>query len=181
MDDNKKPVYVKCPRCELNYILKKDKYCEVCKKEMKAGAIDDFEYDDFMDEEMELCPICKTNYLQDGETICSMCLEENSTSSKDEDVDWRTFVDKNDEDDDLDLLPVETDDEIDEELDSQFAEDLDDEFSDEEDELLGEDEFNDVDADFNDSLMDDDSLDDEEDEDDYYSDDEEDEEDDRRR
>lgn len=176
MDKDQKPVYVKCPRCELNYILKKDKYCEVCKKEMKAGAIDDFEYDDFMDEEMELCPVCKTNYLQDGETICAMCLEENSTNSKDEDVDWRTFVDKADEDDDLDLLPVEND-EIDEELDSQFAEDLDDDFAEDEDDLLGEDEFNDVDDDFNVSMIDDDSF-DEDDDEDYVDDDEDDDEDD---
>ena len=50
----KKPVYVRCPRCELNYIQKKDKYCSVCKSEMEAKKdyVDDFD--------LELCPICKT-------------------------------------------------------------------------------------------------------------------------
>lgn len=35
----KKPVYIRCPRCELNYIQKKDKYCSVCKAEMEAKKI----------------------------------------------------------------------------------------------------------------------------------------------
>ena len=32
----KKPVYIRCPRCELNYIEKKDKLCSVCKAELSA-------------------------------------------------------------------------------------------------------------------------------------------------
>ena len=61
---DKKPVYIRCPRCELNYCLKKDKYCSVCKAEME-GDKDAFS-DDF---ELELCPICKTNYIQPDEII----------------------------------------------------------------------------------------------------------------
>ena len=30
-----KPVWILCPRCELNYIKKADQYCNVCKKEVK--------------------------------------------------------------------------------------------------------------------------------------------------
>ena len=28
------PRYKKCPRCELNYILEEDDYCEVCRAEL---------------------------------------------------------------------------------------------------------------------------------------------------
>ena len=41
--------YIKCPRCELNYIVKKDKFCEVCKQEMKAGSLSIDEFDEFFD------------------------------------------------------------------------------------------------------------------------------------
>ena len=101
--------YIKCPRCELNYILKKDKYCDVCKAEMKAGCLDDNDLDE-LDEGLELCPICKVNYIQDDETMCASCQEEQleGTSNKDDEPDWRGFVDKaDDEDEELDLLPVE--------------------------------------------------------------------------
>ena len=35
MAKSTKPVWILCPRCELNYIKKADQYCNVCKKEMK--------------------------------------------------------------------------------------------------------------------------------------------------
>ena len=34
-----KNVYIKCPRCELNFILKKDKLCPVCKQEMREESL----------------------------------------------------------------------------------------------------------------------------------------------
>ena len=62
----KKPVYIRCPRCELNYIQKKDKYCSVCKAEMEAKR-------DYVDDiDLELCPICKTNYIQPDEIVCKL-------------------------------------------------------------------------------------------------------------
>ena len=38
--------YIKCPRCELNYIKRGEEYCAVCKAELKKGpqlifAVDD--------------------------------------------------------------------------------------------------------------------------------------------
>ena len=30
--------YKKCPRCEVNYILNDEEYCEICQLEMKEGA-----------------------------------------------------------------------------------------------------------------------------------------------
>lgn len=165
-----KQTYIKCPRCELNYILKKDKYCDVCKAEMKAGNVDDDDLEVFDD--LELCPVCKTNYIAEGETMCASCLEESLALHKDEDADWHDYIDKSapesevgtEEDDDLDLLPPSDVDEIDEELDSTFAKDLDedftDEFEDEEEADLGED---DLDLDIDDDLSDDDLLDDDDD------------------
>ena len=144
--------YIKCPRCELNYILKKDKYCDVCKAEMKAGCLDDNDLDE-LDEGLELCPICKVNYIQDDETMCASCQEEQleGTSNKDDEPDWRGFVDKADEEDEeLDLLPVEEDEEIDEELEGAFAKDLENEFDDEEEEDSDSDESLDYDDDFDD-------------------------------
>ena len=124
--------YIKCPRCELNYIVKKDKFCEVCKQEMKAGSLGMDEFDEF-EEDAELCPVCKVNYLIDGESICQSCQEEQSAYDKDEDIDWKSEVEKSsqaDEEEDLDLLPIEDNDDINEELQSAFSKDLDEDFMD---------------------------------------------------
>lgn len=168
----KKVEYIKCPRCELNYILKKDKYCEVCKQEMKAGAVDEYELEE-LEEGVELCPICKVNYLNDGETICAYCQEEKQAFDKDDSSDnWRSYVDKSgdssDEDEDMDLLPVEND-EIDEELDSAFSQDLDDDFADDLDDEDMDEDYMDDDDDFNDDDLDD--FDDDDDDDDDETDD----------
>jgi hypothetical protein len=58
--------WIKCPRCELNYIREGEEYCAVCMAELKKGpqlifAVDD---DDDMElEATELCPICHQNYI----------------------------------------------------------------------------------------------------------------------
>ena len=31
------PKYVKCPRCDLNYMLEGEEYCDVCKAELKKA------------------------------------------------------------------------------------------------------------------------------------------------
>ena len=41
MAKTSKNVYIRCPRCELNYIKKKDQYCDICKREMKLIESDD--------------------------------------------------------------------------------------------------------------------------------------------
>lgn len=165
--------YIKCPRCELNYILKKDKFCDVCKSEMKAGSLRESELEEFeMEEGMEICPICKVNYLSAGETMCATCQEEQGGVIKDDEPDWRGFVESADSsDEELDLLPVEDD--IDEELEGAFAQDLDEEF-DEEDEEEDSEEFEDED-DFGESDDFDDDDDDEDDDTEEYDDDEDDE------
>lgn len=168
--------YIKCPRCELNYIFKKDKFCDVCKSEMKAGILEESDMEDFeLEEGLELCPICKVNYISEGERMCSTCQEE-QTDIKDDEPDWRGFVDKADDNDDeeLDLLPIEEEDEIDEELEGAFAKDLEQEFDDDDD-LDDEDGVDDIDDDFSSAFDDSDDDDDmEEDEEDYDDDDDDD-------
>ncbi len=177
-----KPRYIKCPRCELNYILSNQDYCEVCKQEMKAGYQDEVELDEaLLDEEGALCPICKSNYISDeSKGMCDSCYEENSSiGDADDNVDWRNFVDKDVNEDELDLLPVENDDEIDEELGNTFAKDLDDDFNDNFDEDEEEfsdsfDEEDDFDDDEDDNFDDDDFDDDDDDDDDDEDDDDDD-------
>lgn len=167
--------YIKCPRCELNYIQKKDKYCEVCKSEMKAGILKESDLEDLeLEEGMEICPICKVNYLNEGETICSTCQEEQlSLNNKDDEPDWRGYVEKADVDDEeeLDLLPVEEDDEIDEELEGAFRGDLDDFDDEEEDDEEMDDIDDELDEDFDEEFDSDDEDEDESDEDDDFDDD----------
>ena len=175
-----KPRYIKCPRCELNYILSNQDYCEVCKQEMKAGYQDEEEIDELMMEEGSICPICKVNYITDeSKGMCDSCYEENSTiSDNDDNVDWRSFVNKDTtEDEDLDLLPVENDDEIDEELGNTFAKDLDEDFADNFDDEDDDEYSESVDDDDDFDETDDVDFDDEDDEDEDFNQDDDDDDD----
>ncbi|MEG2414112.1 MAG: hypothetical protein RSB61_05605 [Clostridia bacterium] len=64
------PKYIKCPRCELNWITPDQELCDVCKAELRIGGIELLE-----EEDETLCPICHLNYLESGEKICSECRE----------------------------------------------------------------------------------------------------------
>ncbi len=59
--------FIKCPRCELNYIKEEEQYCSVCKREMKGEAHDD---------PFELCSICNENPVMPGTDVCYMCYKE---------------------------------------------------------------------------------------------------------
>lgn len=59
--------FVKCPRCELNYIQEGEQYCSVCKREMKGEVKDD---------PFELCSICNENPALPGKDVCLFCLKE---------------------------------------------------------------------------------------------------------
>lgn len=69
-EDVKLAKYKKCPRCELNYILEDEDFCEICKQELKGIScnVDVDEEDD-----AELCPICGINFLNEGEKMCEAC------------------------------------------------------------------------------------------------------------
>ncbi|MCL2598668.1 MAG: hypothetical protein FWD76_02000 [Firmicutes bacterium] len=73
---SEKPVYVMCPRCELNFIEKKAGMCNVCKVE--NGLLDrSFLMPDDDDGGIEkICPACKINYIGEDEEICFLCEKE---------------------------------------------------------------------------------------------------------
>ena len=110
MAKSTKPVWILCPRCELNYIKKSDQYCNVCKKEMKLIEASE---DDIGD--LELCPICKINFVQNDQEICDSCKQELGivASEEDEDkevADWHKYIADDDSDDDDDFDDEDEDD-----------------------------------------------------------------------
>lgn len=59
--------FIKCPRCELNYIREEEQYCSVCKREMKGESHED---------PFELCSICNENRVMPGKDVCYVCYKE---------------------------------------------------------------------------------------------------------
>lgn len=160
----KKPVYVRCPRCELNYIDKKEKLCSICKAELSANK------ENFLgDLDLELCPICKTNYIQPDEIMCGTCLKDHQSEGE-VGTDWEEYLSRDedeiifDDEETGEMASVtELDDEIlDDDLDTGIGfddrlddgvlevlddEDLGDEFDDEDEEIEFEDDEEDEDFD----------------------------------
>lgn len=107
--EDKKPAYILCPRCELNYIKSKDKYCTVCKAEM--GLLDpSILLPD--DEEVgleKLCPICQVNYIGEDEEICFMCQKEREELKEKEKNDEWAELDGDDDDlnEPIGILPLD--------------------------------------------------------------------------
>ena len=75
-DQAERPVYILCPRCEINYIDKKDKYCAVCKKELGMDSSFTLLPDEEEAQVDRLCPVCHVNLLADDEEICFECKKE---------------------------------------------------------------------------------------------------------
>ena len=108
------PKYILCPRCELNYILEGDGYCDVCKAELKIGPQLMFSVEEENHEQI-LCPVCKMRYMSENDEMCEQCREdaEYKRSQLVEDVDiekdeeWRRFLD----DDEKDVLSTKGDEE----------------------------------------------------------------------
>ncbi len=97
--------YIKCPRCDLNYIRREQEYCDVCKAEMKGKKLlfANDEEDEGDAEATELCPICKQNYIRPDEEICKACREEAEAAREDDldmdkDEEWRTYLEDEKED-----------------------------------------------------------------------------------
>lgn len=161
--------YIKCPRCELNYIDgETQEYCDVCIAEMKGNKLqfadlEDEELEDELDAEAtELCPICGVNRIRYGEKMCEACAakseyEEEDDIDLDKDEEWKNYLD-----DDTEDLTVD-----DEELEEELKEELDGELDEEEendDDFFG-DEVDPL-SDLEDDDFDDDEDDDDEDDDD---------------
>ena len=68
---------VKCPRCDLNYILDTEKLCKVCLREMKGNHVED---------DMELCSVCNAAPALPGHDVCLSCLKEMSNGGSDQDI-----------------------------------------------------------------------------------------------
>ena len=124
--------YIKCPRCDLNYIDgEKQSYCDVCLKEMKGIKTDADELEEEEDSELatELCPICGENMMRAGDKMCEECRSkadiEEEEPDPEEDTAWRNYLDDDMDDTDTDL-------ELDESLEDEFAD---------EEELEEEEEF----------------------------------------
>ncbi len=119
--------YIKCPRCELNYIdADQQEYCDVCLKEMQGlPTVDELDEAD-EDAATELCPVCGENMMRAGEKMCEECRKkaqyEEEEPDPDEDDEWREYLDD------------DTDADLDKELGEDFSEDLDEADLDEEEE-----------------------------------------------
>ena len=74
---------VKCPRCDLNYILDTEKFCKVCLREMKGSHVED---------ELEMCSVCNEAPALPGRDVCLSCLKEMSDNTTDEDVEENAAV-----------------------------------------------------------------------------------------
>ncbi|MBR1925769.1 MAG: hypothetical protein IJ837_02815 [Clostridia bacterium] len=181
--------YVRCPRCELNYILKKDKLCSVCKKEVEAAyknGEDDGDIDLSLD--FDICPVCKTNYISEDEDMCAQCakardidraLHGDSMLFEEEDQDDYENDRLKDDDELGEMMGVTDSDDMDSDIgDLDLDIGLDDEmnFDDLNDDLEDDEEEDDFDDDDEDDFDDEDD-DEEEDDDDFDDDDEEEDED----
>lgn len=74
---------VKCPRCDLNYILDTEKLCKVCLREMKGSHVED---------EMEMCSVCNAAPALPGRDVCLSCLKEMTSGGSDESIEENTAV-----------------------------------------------------------------------------------------
>lgn len=160
--------YMKCPRCELNYIdADKQEYCDVCLREMK-GIVNDIDEEEEEEIPTEICPICGENMMRAGEKMCDECkkkaeLETEEPDPEEDDDEWREYLD--DDTDDLDEEMGKLDEAFNADLDesdkADEEEEEDEEYHDEEEDLdyvTGDEIY---------SLSDDDDDDDDKDDDDF--------------
>ena len=108
-----KTVYVKCPRCDLNFILKKDRMCAVCKQELADRSTN------YTDDSgtMGMCPICKVNYITEDESVCETCIGESDLSEDELDALYggvemgKDDDELTDDDEELEILSMEIEEE----------------------------------------------------------------------
>ena len=165
--------YVKCPRCDLNYILEGEQYCDVCKAELKLGP--QLMYADDEDKaEEKLCPKCKQVYIFIDEDMCENCRELNSYDDIEPETDdekWRDFLDEDekeeisnsgDKEEDMISLSKIAEEELDEFEDEEEEEDEEYPSDDDDDDFdnieINEADFEEEDEDEDDENNDDDDL-----------------------
>ena len=129
---------IKCPRCELNYMLDTDKMCSVCKREVR-GESEQYEM-------VELCSECGENPVVPGQELCAYCLKELAQRDSDTQSEETVVTDTSaiagiDSVSTMDEIELDLDEGMD---DESFAEDDDgffgdDDDEDDEDDMSGED------------------------------------------
>ena len=117
---------IKCPRCELNYMLDTEKFCSVCRREVR-GESEQYEM-------VELCSECGENPVVPGQDLCAYCLKELAQRQTETDDEENVVADASD----IGIDSVSTMDEIeldiDDSIDGESFDDDKDFFDDEEDE-----------------------------------------------
>lgn len=133
---DERPVYILCPRCEINYIDKREKLCPVCKAEMGIGDSSFLLPDEEDETENRICPVCHVNLLGEDEEVCFECLkerEEKEKESKEVDADdddsgsWDPFADDEEEEVPDGMQEILEEDEEDEEDEDEMEETVSDE------------------------------------------------------
>ena len=132
--------YIKCPRCELNYIdAEKQQYCDICLKELKGLPTDADEIEEAEEDlPTELCPVCGENMMRAGEKMCEECrkkaeYEEEEPDPEEDDDEWRNYLD-DDADAELDQEMEQLGEDFGEEFDEPEEEEEDEEYHGEEEE-----------------------------------------------
>ena len=117
---------IKCPRCELNYMLDTEKMCSVCRREVRGESE---QYD-----MIELCSECGENPVVPGQELCAYCLKELAQRASENQEEGNVVTDAAD----IGIDSVSTMDEIeldiDDEIDGESFDDDKDFFDDEEEE-----------------------------------------------
>lgn len=121
-----KKTYILCPRCELNYMDSREKYCDVCKAELGIGEANFLLPEEEDESEGKLCPICHTNYCEEGEDMCIECKKERAAKEKDEESeswndDEEVAADIDEDMDDMSLGELDEEDEEEEEEQEEEA------------------------------------------------------------
>ena len=116
---------IKCPRCELNYMLDTEKICSVCRREVRGESE---QYD-----MVELCSECGENPVVPGQDLCAYCLKELAQRASEDQNEESVVTDAAD----IGIDSVSTMDEIeldiDESIDGETFDDDKDFFGDDED------------------------------------------------
>lgn len=108
--EEKKQPYILCPRCELNYIKAKDKYCTVCKVEMGLADPGILLPDEEEAGYEKLCPVCHVNYIGEDEEICFLCQKEREERAAEEAKNEWDALDSDEEDSTpIGILPLDED------------------------------------------------------------------------
>ena len=127
---------IKCPRCELNYMLDTDKMCSVCRREVR-GESEQYEM-------IELCSECGENPVVPGQDLCAYCLKELSQRSADTQSDETVVAEAAN----IGIDSVSNMEEIELDLGDDMDDDLAGEvFDDDDDDFFGDDDEDDFDSD----------------------------------